>query len=286
MCVAAGLTLFEIGSLFTRPETGCKPSDLEVICIDAREEAMAAPAHTVAHSTASSSGRTSPSAPASPTSGAFNTMSAGALPAVEECDSDADSGCIFNLSGGGEDRDVHEASPLMFAMTPCDGGDGADADADAGERPHGGARRLARLSDHTRFASFQFTTPVPQLSRESSDGHIAAPAPAQSASGVAVSQGPATWGRRGLPRARRNAWRSKHAGRNGVLGAYPPLLPGTHPDQVNYVFTDLTEAQWRVFLEFVEECVSEELANGTWKASRMTGPMAGSCPAAFNDRLR
>ena len=304
LCVAAGLTLFEVGSIFTRPE-GCPdrqvPSDLEALCMDAREEALAADSEHP-----SSSGNTSPSHCGSPVSFGFNVHSANTLPAVEECDSDEDSGCLFNLSAGGEyprspprqstaaadKASTAELSPLMFPMTPRDGEAGADGGGSGGE--HGDTAQLdltpvgtEQPSGHTRFCSLPFTTPA-YLRRGniSSDGDTTpTPAPAQSASGVAMSQAPATWGCRGLPRARRNAWRSKHGAQRN-MPAYPALLPGTHPDQVNYVFSDMSHAQWRVFVQKLEEYVQCELARGTWKAQRMTGCMAGSCPAAFTRHMQ
>ena len=306
MCVAAGLTLFEIGSLFSRPENNGpgEPSDLELICMDAREDAVLSPDEP--GDEPFSSGGTSPSAPASPTSAGLNTFSMGALPAVKESsddDSDAsDSGFMFNMGPSGNGGETSPCVDPVSRRERAPRRSGAcDHDSCAGLfTPRGMSPTRQSVSDadvspapehypflHTRFASAPFHTPYLGRAMDASREGTAAqtPAPAQSASGVAVSQGPATFGRRGLPRSRRNAWRTKH-GQRGNMAAYPPLLPGTHPDQVNYVFTDLTDAQWKVFLARVEDAVDEELLKNTWKAQRMNGPMAGSCPVAFNDRLR
>jgi hypothetical protein len=74
-----------------------------------------------------------------------------------------------------------------------------------------------------------------------------------------------------------NGWRTKH-GKQGNMAAYPSLVPGTHPNQVMYVWTSLAEAQWRDFMDRVEDAIGEELYENTWKASRMTGPLVGNGP--------
>jgi hypothetical protein len=282
MCVAAGLTLFEVASMFTRPETSeFVRSDLEIILMDAHNDCTC-----LCDCDPVDSGRTTPSLPSSPISGPLSAgLSAGftcststVLPVVEECDTPHVLPYVFDVSASGE-----SASPCMefscngpcmpALLTPQATADGASMSCSPEEHLFD----PARLSSAARVA--------PQFFRPLGDGNCMTPAAAQSASGMAITMGPATWGQRGLQRSRRNGWRTKH-GKQGNMAAYPPLVPGTHPDQVMYVFTGLTEAQWRDFMDRVEDAVGEELYKNTWKVSRMTGPLVGSCPVTFNDRLR
>lgn len=276
LCVAAGLNLFEIGSIFSREGAGDEISDLESLCIDARDNCLES-GDGNRSGEQSGSGGTTPSAPGSPdVSGALSSALAGTsnsvLPAVEEVDSDdADSTCMFKMSRQGGAASPCAAFGELSPFTP----------------PALPERRGDDLGDWlelspacSRFAS---VSPVP-FARPLLASK-APPAP-QSASGVNIGNAPpGAYGQRGIMRARRNAWRTKHAG-GGTLPAYPPLVAASHPDHVNRVFSDLTEGQWRDFMQHIEHWVASELQKGTWKASSGAGPIAGSCPVAFNDRLR
>lgn len=281
LCVAAGLTLFEIGSIFSREGAGDQISDLESLCIDARDNCLER-WDRLGSGDQSGSGGTTPSAPASPVSGPLSSALAGmsnsVLPAVEEVDSDdADSACMFKMSrqGGAASpcANLGDLSPFTPPALPERGGQGSGDDGS-------GVGDWVEMSPAcSRFAS---VSPVPfQRPPPLSD---VPPAP-QSASGINVSAAPpGAFGQRGLMRARRNAWRTKHGG--GAMPAYPPLVAASHPDHVQRVFSDLTEGQWRDFMQHIEHWVASELQKGTWKASAGAGPIAGSCPVAFNDRLR
>lgn len=54
---------------------------------------------------------------------------------------------------------------------------------------------------------------------------------------------------------------------------------GNHPDQVNYVFSGITDAQWLVFMDEVRASCDEELGKGTWRKETDAKAVAGSCPA-------
>jgi hypothetical protein len=260
MCVAAGLTLFEIGSIFTRNEND-RMSDLDRLCVDAHENCTCQP---------EGSQCTTPSTPSSPVSGplssALANVSNSMLPAVYEGDSDDDSSPImFQFSKPGEASPmgaVGEMSPFTPAMISLRDDDSVELSPaiQSFDGPHAEAMRPLQFMHRLG----------PSL------GQPAAP---QSTSGLHMCM--PHGGQRSLARARRNAWRTKHG--RGKLPAYPPLVPYTHPDQVIYVFSGLDDQQWQEFVHYIEHWVAMELHSGTWK--RSTEAVSNSCPC-FDGQLR
>lgn len=81
---------------------------------------------------------------------------------------------------------------------------------------------------------------------------------------------------RSLRHRRRSAWARKRAAGGGPYRR--PVLHAAHPDRATYVFTGISEPQWEVFVESVDDFVKEELIKGTWRVQRSSAPVAMSCP--------
>lgn len=254
ICVAAGLTLHELGVMFTRPDTaGTVPSDFEVLCMDARD-------HTV-------------------TSGATTPVSAPSLDASPFCPSSPISGhlgAMFQMTSNGSLPPAEPFDPDSALLMPA----GARMSAvGADEGPHGVAVG-PQLPQQTRSPSpVAHLFDPSRLSGSAINGAAMFATPAGVPLNMAASLGPNNWHSLTAPRPMRSAWRSKHGGAPAKRG-----MPGTHVAQVNYVFTDLSDEQWQAFMVCLERDVCEEARAGTWKISRTTGANAGSCPVAFTER--
>jgi len=251
LCAAAGLTLFEIGSLMTRPDSlgPAVPSDLEVMCMDAREEALAAGSPQM-HSGAAAAFLSPRSA-----HGGSAAASALALPAwteeeeeegVFELEGDGNSG-LANLSDDGSSARLG-SPPSSFESPPA----GLRRDGSLPGCFHTAPPRHCFLEGGRAAASA--SPAIPRYTSSFAGGDEAARATAK--------------------HSERRMWRHKRR----VAYAYPPPISGDHPDLVNYVFSGLTPPQWRVFMAAVREWCEEELAAGTWRAATGHTAVAGSCP--------
>jgi hypothetical protein len=310
MCVAAGLTLFEIGSIFTRNEDE-RMSDLDRLCVDAHENCTWQPGDDGSVSTTPS---TPTSSVSGPLSSALVNLSNNMLPAVHEAE-DRDDGdsppIMFAFSKPGEAVSptgvVGELSPFTPAMMNLHDDFGglltsfdilckrSTGELSSSASPNTALRRSTgqlsadsnaikhsprkQSADVGRSEFGQQPLFVPPHRLEGFEPRR--PAAPQSASGL--NGGVRPCGQRSLARARRNAWRTKHG--QGKLPAYPPLVPYTHPDQVFYAFTGLDDSQWQHFMQYIEHWVAVELRAGTWKRST-EAVVSNSCPVAFHGRLR
>lgn len=266
MCVAAGLTLYEVGSIFTRSEgSACTASDLELLCIDAHEQA------SVGDATAASAGDA-------------------ALSCCTESNEPSHTGCLaaslLPAERVGDDCDAVDESVFDAPCNPRGvslSGDPLDASSSAGSRSLASSP-IAGGMDATMIGISSAPFQARARPMQESPGADAYETPG-SAMALAPLRDCATMCRRGLPRSRRSAWQYKRGGGCERGAAAPPrLLAAAHPDSVHQVFSDLSHEQWQCFMAEVEEHVVEELALGTWRSGDSANPTAGSCPVAFTRR--
>lgn len=303
-CTAAGLTLFEIANVFSRPSEQV-PSDFEVMCIDARTDALAPTPPTLFAATASTSGEDA--SPANAAAGGASmaglvavaatadaTVSprsslgmSGLLPSAEEFVSSDVSASIeissprevvkTSVSDGslGGASDVSPTSPCLAAM----GGSAPRPIVSSWLRSSG---VLPSTAEGTPPLSPPSMFPAPNLCEGAAQSDLL---PAVFSTGGGGPDVPPPPGSMVNMRCRdvrlhtrqvrrRSAWANKR----GLHGARPSLVPGVHPQKAKYVFTGLSDAQWAVFVERMGEYVADELCKGTWRVGRQSCPMAGSCP--------
>lgn len=268
-CVAAGLTLFEMAAMMTRPVEDA-PSDFEALCMDAREAALQ---------------------PLSASALLFDGLS---MPLFPGCDGDcapAESGSLA-LSGLGDSLGAcSDSSPNRLVISTAAGGGDDDASSESPCMLASAPRPVAQ--------SWLRTAPLASAGTSASDWGPAAfpgmhadpetPPAGHSGDDYARSElcmppmlmtGPMTETRNGgggrTGGLRRAAWEGRR--QMGQTNAYPPLLEAVHPDKANYVFSGLSEAQWEVFMAQLACDLDEELAQGTWRVRRHNAPVAASCP--------
>eukprot|EP00892_Ulva_mutabilis_P009299 jgi/Ulvmu1/6741/UM030_0076.1 len=266
--VAAGLTLFEMAAMMTRPVEDA-PSDFEALCMDARAAALQPLSASVLPLPALSMplfvGGGCDRGPAESGSLAMSGLG----DSLGVC-SDGSPNRIAIAAAGGADDDATSESPCMLASAP---------------------RPVAQ--------SWLRTVPLASSGTDSSDWGPSAfaglrdqpdtPSGGHSGNECARSElcmppelmtGPMTEGRAGCGGRsggpRRAAWEGRRQA--GQTSAYPPLLEAVHPDKANYVFSGLSDAQWEVFMAQLACDLEEELAQGTWRVRRHNAPVAASCP--------
>ena len=269
MCAAAGLTLFEIGSMMTRTDSLGEqlPSDLEVMCIDARAEADA----SVPQSSLLQPSCFSP----------VHSLTSGiALPPLVE---EREEG-IFQLEG--EVSGILMPQRSSYRNTESFG---------RGVSEDGSSARLGSPSspfDSPKYGAFGgplncrlgslpgwCTAPPPvRYHNKRSTTSYNARYPEDQISFAESATTPVNTRTYQKHADRRKQWRTKQHARSSNRAMYPPHVSGEHPDLVNYVFRGLSEAQWGVFMAAVREWCEEELANQTWKQCVGNAAVAGSCP--------
>lgn len=274
-CVAAGLTLFEMAAMMTRPVESA-PSDFEALCMDAREAALQTSALL------------------------FDGIS---VPLFCALDGDAAQSGSLAMSGLGDSLGVFsDASPARLMLPPATGGNSsADVDEANSESPC-----MVASAPRPVAQSWLRTAPLASSGTDTSEWGAAAFAglrgeadtPIAGGSTVDCEEegesarselcmpptlmvGPMTEARNGgcsgrTRGFRRSVWEGR--GQTGQTSAYPPLLEAVHPDKANYVFSGLSEAQWKVFMTQLACDLDEELAQGTWRVRRHNAPVAASCP--------
>lgn len=310
-CTAAGLTLFEIANVFSRPSEKV-PSDFEVMCIDARADALSCVPSTLfatseEHSDASVA---NPLAADSTASGTFvDSLSAmphvacgggldvavsprsslgmsGLLPGVEDCtasvnaSSPRDISKVQNSTGGSA-----PASPPSPCFAAASGGSAPRQIVSSWLRATGIPPETPGGGDLLSPPSI-FRLPLVGLSGlggpeaqsdllpavfSTANGGPEVPPPPGSMLNMPCGGGMGAHTRR---QRRRSAWASKR----GLHGAGGALVRGVHPQKAKYVFTGISDAHWPVFVERMGEYVADELCKGTWRVGRQSCAMAGSCP--------
>lgn len=311
-CTAAGLTLFEIANVFSRP-TEQVPSDFEVMCIDARADALETAAPTLCAATApTSEDASSPANPlaASASMTALAAAGAAADSAVSPRSSLGMSGLlpgVEEFSACGVSASLSESSPRDIAKaTMLSGSIGAISSNGSPPSPclaaTGSSAPRPIVSSWLRTAGVLPSTvdgggdlmspPAMFPALLATPGGTDAPAaqsdllPAVFASEggrVDVPPPPGSMlnmrcGRGSGPHARRPRRRTAWASKRGHQAAGPLLVQGVHPQKAKYVFTGVSEVQWPVFVERMGEYIADELCKGTWRVGRQSCPMAGSCP--------
>eukprot|EP00892_Ulva_mutabilis_P012365 jgi/Ulvmu1/9500/UM052_0071.1 len=284
-CTAAGLSLFEIACVFSRPSEHV-PSDFEVMCIDARTDALAsATPHPHADSASSARPLISSSGGASPASPGSSLEMSGLLPGADEC---------AVLAGSSSPRDIEQQAPRSSSS-----GSTAEASppspclaAAGGSAPRQIVSSWLRTSALPPASGGGAASPPPLFRSPLAPSGLGGPAaqsdllPAVFATGSTrpdVPPPPGSMlnmvcagglGGHSRRRRRRSAWASKR----GMHGAGASLVRGVHPQKAKYVFTGISDTQWPVFVERMGEYVADELCKGTWRVGRQTGAVAGSCP--------
>lgn len=259
--VAAGLTLFEMAAMMTRPMDSA-PSDFEALCMDAREAALQ--------------------------SGALVSSGLSA-PLFSQFDGDAAQSGSLAMSGLGDSLGIcSDSSPQRLPAAGGEGDDGASSESPC----------MAASEPRAVEPSWLCTAPLASSGTDTSEWGAAAFAGLRSEAETPVAGGSAGDGEQFashelcMPPALMSAPSEARPGRSGGLrrtvwegrrqgaqtSVYPPLLEAVHPDKANYVFSGLSEAQWNVFMSRLACDLDEELAQGTWKARRHNAPVAASCP--------
>lgn len=307
-CTAAGLTLFEIANVFSRPSEQV-PSDFEVMCIDARTDALAPTPPTLFARTASTSGEDA--SPVNPVAGGVSMAAlvaaaatadaavsprsslgmSGLLPSAEECIG-SDASASIALSSPREivkvavsDSSVGSASDGS-PTSPCLAAAGSSAPrpiVSSWLRTTGVLPSTAEgATPMSPPAMFPAPLATPGLCKAAAQSDLL---PAVFSTGGGGPDVPAPPGSmlnmrcRGVGlHTRRPGRRSAWASKRGLHGAGPSLVPGVHPQKAKYVFTGVSDTQWPVFVERMGEYVADELCRGTWRVGRQSCPMAGSCP--------
>lgn len=308
-CVAANMTLSEIAGIFTRAKAS-EASDFEAICMDAREDAMAAlptrPSLTFSDFTAMARDNTS----GHPSTGLggfpFDEDSGQLSPQSSLAMSGLIGNGIASLTVSCDTSPFKRVSDKLVSEVPV------ESDAQAPESPCMLASAAVAAIECCTPTAGNALPAVPAASSWLCTAQcLYSPQSPTLVSSTNACFNPPTFAgagfRLGDPAAAdvrrseqgmsmggldchfsartavpsRTVWHSKRRGRNGAN--HPNLLSAVHPDKANYVFSGLSESQWSVFLGRVEDFVNEELCKGTWNAP-CSGPVAGSCPEPVKTR--
>ncbi|PNH06148.1 hypothetical protein TSOC_007511, partial [Tetrabaena socialis] len=329
-CAAAGLTLFDIASVMTRPfvDSDEEPSELERICAYARQcveytqemslcdeggeecESDSEEEALIREELLMEEGIAVPAAPSSargpPSRGA--TISS----IKEECEDmlfdledDASPGApglslrhmrvtpaasthgqprrhgrskrraaAAGMRDGGRVEDAPESSP---EMSPCSSLSTVEHMSLPPVGSVGGSS--AMVIGGSSDASL--VTPPARLAAGPAAGGAGGDRPVPMASSVHVTDG-FLWRKLKSQQAAKRANGGKGGARTCPkrAQAYPPPVAAFSPERMSVCFSGLGEAQWRQFMEVVQDQVQAALASGLWRqsAAELAGGMAASCP--------
>lgn len=278
-CAAAGLNLFEIASVMTRPFIECdeEASELEKICVHAKQCALHKAEHPEADEDVVSEGEGEGgegSLPlGSPSAGGFGTIR-------EEED------MLFTL----DDGDRSSASGGGGASCSCLGSSNA-ALALASPSPSPGSSlssssidqlSLGGVSEETLLASASLPRVI---GMGGVAGGLAGAASRLGVSGVGAAQAQPMARSLHIGNGMAFAWRRSKtqatvlASRASGKSLRPPPVVSFAPDSLNGFFSDFSDQLWADFVNELGREINEAVACGKWKqATQKDSTIAMSCP--------